>query len=456
MDFGFEPFVAVFLLSQYRQTLKRGGITDNWSKYMLYAMWAAVSLMCLDFGIKHSFFLLFVGHLFTFALIALPFYKEELKVDQPMINAVVPYVIISFLENLTQAIFKNFYSNNDGLFESASWFAILWFAAMWFINRKQKKTLEVERKKRAMEQEQNRMMAAMKVNLESEVKERTAELTKQKEELQHALAELKSTQAQLVQQEKMASLGELTAGIAHEIQNPLNFVNNFSEVSIELLDELKEEVLSKLPDDAKEEADEIINDITQNLTKINQHGKRADSIVKGMLQHSRSTTGKKEPTDINALADEYLRLSYHGLRAKDKMFNAGMKTSFDDSIGKIQAIPQDLGRVLLNLFNNSFYSVAEKKKQNIEGYEPLLTVVTKKINGSVEITVTDNGTGIPQKVLDKIYQPFFTTKPTGQGTGLGLSMSYDIITKGHGGDLKVETVEGEFAKFIITIPFDKA
>jgi two-component system NtrC family sensor kinase len=254
----------------------------------------------------------------------------------------------------------------------------------------------------------------------------------------------------------MASLGELTAGIAHEIQNPLNFVNNFSEVSIELLDELKDEVLNKLPDDIKQEADDIINDITQNLTKINQHGKRADAIVKGMLQHSRTTTGKKEPTDINALADEYLRLSYHGLRAKDKMFNAGMKTSFDENIGKIDAIPQDLGRVLLNLFNNSFYSVAEKKKQNIAGYEPTVTVVTKKLPNAVEITVSDNGTGIPQKVLDKIYQPFFTTKPTGQGTGLGLSMSYDIITKGHGGDLKVETAEGEFARFVITIPDVKA
>ncbi|GAA3958395.1 sensor histidine kinase [Mucilaginibacter dorajii] len=462
MDIGFEPFVAIILLTQYRKTLKREGIRDDWNRYLLFAMWGAATLMCLEFALKdETLALRFVGHLFTFALITLPFTKEEFRVNKPIINAVIPFVIIAFLSDTTEALFTKFYNNNDGVFESATWFAVLWFGAMWFINRKQNKTLEIERKKREMEQEQNRMMAAMKVNLESEVKQRTAELTMQKEELQSALAELKSTQAQLVQQEKMASLGELTAGIAHEIQNPLNFVNNFSEVSIELLEELKEEILAKLPDDAKEEADEIINDITQNLTKINQHGKRADSIVKGMLQHSRSTTGKKEPTDINALADEYLRLSYHGLRAKDKMFNSGMKTIFDDSIGKIEAIPQDLGRVLLNLFNNSFYSVAEKKKLNIAGYEPMLTVVTKKIKTTqgtpaVEITVTDNGTGIPQKVLDKIYQPFFTTKPTGQGTGLGLSMSYDIITKGHGGDLKVETAEGEFARFIITIPDGKA
>ena len=255
----------------------------------------------------------------------------------------------------------------------------------------------------------------------------------------------------------MASLGELTAGIAHEIQNPLNFVNNFSEVSIELLDELKEDIFKKLPDDAKEDADDIINDLTQNLSKINQHGKRADAIVKGMLQHSRASTSKKEPTDINALADEYLRLSYHGLRAKDKSFNAGMRTSFDETIGNVDAMAQDLGRVLLNLYNNSFYSVAEKKKLKGEGYEPMVNVSTKHVtlaNGhnAVEIIVSDNGMGIPQKVLDKIYQPFFTTKPTGQGTGLGLSMSYDIITKAHNGELKVDTKEGEYAKFTIIIP----
>jgi two-component system, NtrC family, sensor kinase len=273
------------------------------------------------------------------------------------------------------------------------------------------------------------------------------EIDIQKAKAEITLDELKTTQDQLIQSEKMASLGELTAGIAHEIQNPLNFVNNFSEVNEELIIELKKEA----GNGNFEEVKAIANDIAFNSEKINHHGKRADAIVKGMLQHSRTSSGQKELTDINALADEYLRLSYHGLRAKDKSFNADLKTDFDDSIGKINIIPQDIGRVILNLINNAFYAVDEKKKQNQDGYEPAVSVSTKKTNGKVEISVKDNGNGIPQKVLDKIFQPFFTTKPTGQGTGLGLSLSYDIV-KAHGGELKVETKEGEGSEFIIQLP----
>jgi two-component system, NtrC family, sensor kinase len=274
---------------------------------------------------------------------------------------------------------------------------------------------------------------------------------KDKKKIEKAYGELKSTQSQLIQSEKMASLGELTAGIAHEIQNPLNFVNNFSEVSNELIDELQEE--RNKPQATRDESleNDILNDIKQNLEKITHHGKRADAIVKGMLQHSRSSSNKKEPTDINKLADEYLRLAYHGLRAKDKSFNATLKTDYDESIANINIIPQDIGRVILNLITNAFYAVDEKKKQNPAGYEPTVSVSTNKLNGKIEITVQDNGNGIPQKVLDKIFQPFFTTKPTGQGTGLGLSLSYDII-KAHAGEMKVETKEGEFAAFVITLP----
>ncbi len=264
--------------------------------------------------------------------------------------------------------------------------------------------------------------------------------------LETTLSNLKSAQSQLIQSEKMASLGELTAGIAHEIQNPLNFVNNFSEVSNELIDEMNEE----LNKGDIEEAKAISADIKQNLEKINHHGKRADAIVKGMLQHSQTSTGKKEPVNINTLADEYLRLAYHGLRAKDKDFNATLKTEFNESIGNINIIPQDIGRVLLNLYNNAFYAVAEKRKQQSEGFAPTVSVSTKKIGGKVEIKVKDNGNGIPQKIVDKIFQPFFTTKPTGQGTGLGLSLSYDII-KAHGGELKVQTKEGEGSEFIILL-----
>jgi signal transduction histidine kinase len=269
--------------------------------------------------------------------------------------------------------------------------------------------------------------------------------------LKKTLADLKSTQTQLIQSEKMASLGELTAGIAHEIQNPLNFVNNFSEVNKELVDEMQAELKAGKIDDAIA----ISNDIKENEEKINHHGKRADAIVKGMLQHSNSGSGKKESTDINKLADEYLRLAYHGLRAKDKSFNATLKTEYDESIGNINIIPQDIGRVILNLITNAFYVVDEKKKSGVENYEPTVSVSTKKINDTIEIKVSDNGNGIPKKILDKIFQPFFTTKPTGQGTGLGLSLSYDIV-KAHGGEIKVETKEGEGTEFIIYLPSTNA
>jgi signal transduction histidine kinase len=294
-------------------------------------------------------------------------------------------------------------------------------------------------------EEKKELLASQNKLLEEQVKERTTELTQ-------SLENLKATQSQLIQSEKMASLGELTAGIAHEIQNPLNFVNNFSEVNAELSDELQQEAEKGNLDEIKM----IAKDIKENSEKINHHGKRADAIVKGMLQHSRNTSGVKEPTDINALADEYLRLAYHGLRAKDKSFNATLHTDFDKSIGSINIVPQDIGRVMVNLINNAFYAVDEKQKAerltpNAENYQPTVTVSIKKINGKVEITVKDNGKGIPDSIKEKIFQPFFTTKPTGQGTGLGLSLSYDIV-KAHGGELKVETKENQGTEFIIQLP----
>ncbi len=284
--------------------------------------------------------------------------------------------------------------------------------------------------------------------------EQGKKLVEEKLRLELTLKDLQATQSQLIQSEKMASLGELTAGIAHEIQNPLNFVNNFSEVSNELIDEMNEE----MEKGDIEEAKEIAADIKLNLEKINHHGKRADAIVKGMLQHSRSSSGQKEPTDLNALCDEYLRLAYHGLRAKDKSFNATMNTDFDLKIGNINVVPQDMGRVVLNLITNAFYAVNEKKKSGIADYEPTVWISTKGLppplgagGGTVEISVKDNGNGIPEKVKEKIFQPFFTTKPTGQGTGLGLSLSYDIV-KAHGGELKVETKDGEGSEFSINLP----
>jgi signal transduction histidine kinase len=257
----------------------------------------------------------------------------------------------------------------------------------------------------------------------------------------------------------MASLGELTAGIAHEIQNPLNFVNNFSEVSKELIEEMNDEIEAGNLEDVKE----ISEDIKQNLDKINHHGQRASSIVKGMLEHSRTSKKEKELTDLNLLADEYLRLSYHGLRAKDKSFNADFKLELDEDLPKVNVIGQEIGRVLLNLINNAFYAVSKRaRKQLIDSeekvkdsekpdYIPTVIVKTKKIDKFIEIRVRDNGDGIPPQVIDKIFQPFFTTKPTGQGTGLGLSLSYDIITKGHNGSLEVDSVEGLGTEFIIRL-----
>jgi len=288
----------------------------------------------------------------------------------------------------------------------------------------------------------SRVLQRQNLILEEKVVNRT-------NQLQKSLNDLQETQKQLIQSEKMASLGELTAGIAHEIQNPLNFVNNFAEVNKELIDELRQEIEAGNLNEVKV----IATSLAENESKIMFHGKRADGIVKSMLQHSRSSSNKKEPTNINALADEYLRLAYHGLRAKDKTFNATMKTEFDESLEKINVVPQDIGRVILNLITNAFYVVAEKKQQGaLAGYEPTVTVGTRKKNNAVEIYVSDNGNGIPQTIIDKIFQPFFTTKPSGQGTGLGLSMSYEIITKGHDGDLKVETKENEGTTFTIVLP----
>jgi len=278
-------------------------------------------------------------------------------------------------------------------------------------------------------------------------------LNMKNKEVENALNQLKSTQSQLVQSEKMASLGELTAGIAHEIQNPLNFVNNFSEVNNELIEELKSE--NRIPIDVGMKTESwaaILEDIYQNNEKIKYHGKKADAIVKNMIQHSRPGSGKKEPTDINALCEEYLTLAYHGMRAKDKSFNAKIETSFDSSLGKVNVVPQEIGRALINLLNNAFYAVNEKRKPGSApgGYEPLVSVRTVKTGNRIEIQVEDNADGIPHKIVDKIFQPFFTTKPTGQGTGLGLSMAYDSI-KAHGGELKVKTNKGEGSVFSILL-----
>ena len=371
--------------------------------------------------------------------------------------AFAPFILTTILSKLIKQIAPGFYKASGDYFESGIGFSFIWLITFAIIASRQKKTLEKERIEREAEAEKRRLIEGQNAELERLVAERTAEITSQKEELEHTLTDLKATQTQLIQSEKMASLGELTAGIAHEIQNPLNFVNNFSEVSVELIDELTQE--QRKPDRDTELEAELLSDLRQNLQKITHHGGRASSIVKGMLQHSRVGTGQREPTDLNALCDEYLRLAYHGLRAKDKSFNANFSTDLDPALGLVSVVPQDMGRVLLNLFTNAFYAVQQRAK-NLQGfqkdftglnnYQPAVHVQTRCVDGQVEIRVNDNGTGMPDAVKAKIFQPFFTTKPTGEGTGLGLSLAYDIVTKGHGGSLLVESQEGEGTELMIT------
>ena len=299
----------------------------------------------------------------------------------------------------------------------------------------------------AQEQEKQTLLAAQNMTLEQQVQQRTGEL-------QRSLTDLRATQAQLIQKEKMASLGELTAGIAHEIQNPLNFVNNFSDVSAELVAELREERAKGTAADAGLE-EELLEDLTQNLGKIGHHGRRAAGIVKGMLEHSSSSAGEREPTDLNRLCEEYLRLAYQGLRAKDKSFNAALSTDFLADLPRVTLVGADVGRVLLNLFTNAFYAVRQRQQLGEPGYQPQVGVRTVLLNQQVQIQVTDNGTGMSPAIQSKIFQPFFTTKPTGEGTGLGLSLSHDIIAQGHGGSLTVESEAGEGTTFAIALPLTR-
>ncbi|GAB3875427.1 hypothetical protein GCM10028824_30780 [Hymenobacter segetis] len=393
--------------------------------------------------------------LVLFALLGVLLALRHYRPARTLLFATAPFVVYKVLEIIIEDSNGKIPKSFDAFLDTTQGFVIIWLITFIFIARSQKKQLEKERVLREEEEKAKRLIEAQNVELERLVAERTAALTHQAQELSGALVELRTTQAQLVQSEKMASLGELTAGIAHEIQNPLNFVNNFADVSAELITELEEEQLK--PDRDLELEAELLADLKQNLLKISQHGGRAASIVRGMLEHSRTSSGERTPTDINQLADEYLRLAYHGLRAKDKTFNATLKPDFDPALPPVEAIAQDLGRVLLNLLSNAFYAVRQRQMRGGEaGYAPTVGISTRRVGDKVEIRVRDNGQGIPEAVRAKIFQPFFTTKPTGEGTGLGLSLSYDIVTQGHGGTLSVTSQEGSFTEFLISLPINQA
>jgi C4-dicarboxylate-specific signal transduction histidine kinase len=440
--------LSFFLVLYLRRTLKDTEPLPPWYRNLNYSLIAIAVLSVIQEVFHPGRFYQLVWPVTLFLTFSFILKQKEFASSRNLIVAVLPLAVISCLQIILEVWQNGFLEKISDYVEIAQPFAFIWLIAFFIMFRRQQKALSIERKKLEEEEKLHKVISARKDELETLVAERTAEIMRQKDELQHALDTLTATQSQLIQAEKMASLGELTAGIAHEIQNPLNFVNNFSEVNAELADELR----SELSIGNMQLANQIAEDIKTNSEKINEHGKRADAIVKGMLQHSRTSTGQKELTDINELADEYLRLAYHGLRAKDKSFNAKFETDFDETLEKINAVPQDIGRVLLNLINNAFYSVTEKKKQQPDNYDPTVTVQTRKIPGFAEVRVRDNGAGIAPQVMEKIFQPFFTTKPSGSGTGLGLSLSYDIITKGHNGRVEVRSKEGEYAEFIIQLP----
>jgi len=451
--------IAFRFLQTHEQTKK---LYPEWQALFFKFLIAGCCFLAIQVVFDKIGVMEWIAHFISFYLIYAAYHRKVFSPLKPFVYAFAPVVFVYVIQDFTDLVVPIFYDKYENWFETAELFAWIWLVAQFIINRKQRKALEMERIKAAQQEYEIRNSKKLKDALEIQVAERTAEITAQKEELVKALNELKSTQSQLIQSEKMASLGELSAGIAHEIQNPLNFVTNFSELNKELLDELKIEL-------EKGDLDEIrliVSDIVGNEEKIIHHGKRADAIVKGMLQHSRSSSGVKEPTDINELADEYLRLSYHGLRAKHKSFNASIESNFDEAVGIADVVSQEIGSVILNLVNNAFYAVSEKKKQLIElgdplisdKYKPTVWLETKRSKRGIEIRVKDNGTGMPDSVKDKIFQPFFTTKPTGLGTGLGLSLSYDII-KVHGGELTVSSQighlgegNGSWTEFLIFIP----
>ena len=426
----------------------------RWSQLLNYIWVPAAVLFVLGAVFKLRSPLMNEGYwlLVLLAVLAVLVAVRDYRPAQTLLFAMAPFMVYEVLEIVLEDTAGLIPKRYDGFMDNTQGFVIIWLITFIFIARSQKKALEKGRLLREEEEKAKRLIEAQNVELERLVMERTAALTQQADELRSTLAELKATQAQLVQSEKMASLGELTAGIAHEIQNPLNFVNNFADVSVEMLGELREEQARPQRDPGLEA--DLLNDINQNLQKIHYHGQRAASIVKGMLEHSRASTGERQPTDINHLTEEYLRLAYQGLRAKDKTFNATLTTDFAPALPLVEAVGADLGRVLLNLFSNAFYAVRQHQHQrpNETTYVPTVTVSTRQVEDMVEIRIRDNGLGIPEAVRNKIFQPFFTTKPAGEGTGLGLSLSYDIVTKGHGGTLTVESQEGQGAEFIIILP----
>ncbi|RZJ64520.1 MAG: histidine kinase [Flavobacterium sp.] len=446
-----QLILATILLGNVRKSLKGTDAFNRLNKQLLAAIVLCILLIAAFVTLdEEDYGLNWVAHFLVAVLLYFILTRNDFAKAKSLLVAFSPMLAVDFIQDVVMAADPDFYDEWGDYFNIAGLVGFVWMIVVLIFTSRQRKALAKERLKAEEKEREHLITVKIKAELEIEVMERTAELIRQKEELQHALNELKATQSQLVQSEKMASLGELTAGIAHEIQNPLNFVNNFSDVSRELIADILDE--RKKPNDERDDelVNEMLSDIDQNLEKIANHGKRADNIVKGMLQHSRSTSGEKEPTDLNALADEYLRLAYHGLRAKDKSFNAELVTDFATDLPVVKVIPQDVGRVLLNLITNAFYATQERAKSEGVNFKPKVEISTSAVGNTVEIKVKDNGNGIPEAIKEKIFQPFFTTKPTGEGTGLGLSLAYDIA-KVHGGSIAVDSQIGLGSTFVVSL-----
>ena len=452
----FLALMGFLLIKGLRKFLDLPHRLSRWNKPLGYIWVPALALLAGTALLKVKLPLLADGYwLFVLLTVAAVLVLvRDYRPARTLLLALTPFLLTKIIEYALSGSDGRVLKEYDTLVDTTQGFSIIWLITFVLIARSQKITLEKERLLREEEERAKHLIEAQNAELERLVVERTAALTHQTAELRAALADLRAAQVQLVQAEKMASLGELTAGIAHEIQNPLNFVNNFADVSLEMLVELREEQ-ARQQREPKLEA-ELLNDIAQNLQKIHHHGQRAASIVKGMLEHSRASTGERLPTNVNQLAEEYLRLAYQGLRAKDKSFNATLTTEFESTLPEVEAIGSDLGRVLLNLFSNAFYAVRQRQLKGEPGYIPTVTVITRQVQDQVEIRVYDNGMGIPEAMRQKIFQPFFTTKPSGEGTGLGLSLSYDIVTQGHGGTLTVNSQDGKYTEFLISLPINQA
>lgn len=444
--------ISLFLLYYLKKSSGPQGFPANLNRYFKYGMISAGALIALGASqVPPEILFELLSFVLVGAIIYLILYTPELEYQKTLAITPLPIIGVELLEYLIETISPTIYNTLENYLDAAGFFALIWAVTMWLNHRKQMKEIEIERIFLKEQERQLKETAQQKSQLETLVAERTSEILKQKEELQEALHHLQSTQEQLIQQEKLASLGQLTAGIAHEIKNPLNFVNNFSELSVDFLEEIGEEMAKISASPEKENILELLEDVKSNLVKIRHHGSRADSIVRSMLMHSRGGTGNLEPTDLNALIQEYSNLAFHGMRANPNPINVEIKLNLDESLPQIKLNAEDFSRVILNLVKNAFDAMRDKINVVGNEYKATVKITTKDLGDQILIEVEDNGPGVPDEIRDKLLMPFFTTKKGNEGTGLGLSITHDII-KSHKGTLDIESTVGEFTRFRILLP----